>query len=331
VFLESVDEPGIDNLIYLAGGADGALVPRATVHRTAIDGLGGIGPWMSLPDLPDERAFHGCALATPYNALIDTTVAGHLYVVGGIDSSGTAKRTVFRAPVNLDRSLGAWSETVPLPDSLHSMGVTVFRSWMYVAGGASGGDEPRSAVYRARIQPDGSLGPWESQLSLPEGRAYTQLAQFAGVLYVLGGAVQAVPPDQATVGGSNTSSIVLHRLDLRTGELRNTWVSSSSLIKAVAKHTAVVAGGTILSSGGVYNGAGNSATEHQYATIQPDGTVGSFGGATGSQTVESQGGKPFFNHATVVYVDGSGAARVIILGGNDINAPTVPVADCWYY
>ena len=282
------------------------------------------------------RAFHGAALATPFNALIDTAVAGHLYVAGGIDTNGDPVASIYMAAVGRDRSVGAWSQTTDLPMALHSMGIAIFRSWLYVAGGATAGDMPRAEVYRAHIEEDGTLGAWESQASLPYPRAHVPLAQFAGVLYTLGGDSAAVAPGDATLTATRVAQIHYNALDLRTGALKGqAWtLNPSSLIKQAAKHTAVVAGGTVLASGGLYGGAANSSTEQQYAAIDPNATIQSFNGATGSQTIAGStgaGGVPFFNHAAIAYVDANGVAHVVIIGGNDVNDPATPVASVYFY
>lgn len=331
-FVSNDDRAGIDNEIYVTGGADGALVPRSNVWRGTVDATGNISTWSPMASLPDARAFHGMALATPFNALIDTTVAGHLYVIGGIDSSGAPTATVFRAAVQADRSLGGWTAEQTLPVPLHSMGVSVFRSWLYISGGAAAGDSAVSETYRARINMDGTLGMWEAQASLPAPRAYGALAQFGAVLYMVGGDAGSVAPGSAAVSATQSANIYYNRLTLRTGELLTGWtLNPSTLIKPVAKHSALVAGGTMLVSGGIYNGSANSATEHQYATINLDGSIGSFGGATGSQTIANAGGDPFFNHGAVTYVDGTGNAHVIILGGNNVKDPASPTNRNWYY
>lgn len=336
VFFPIDEGAGAGNLVYVTGGADGALAPDATVAYTEIGGGGDFSAYTTETSLPEARAFHGAAAATPFNALIDTMVAGYLYVIGGIDDGGAVTTTVYRAAVGKDRSVDAWTTTTPLPHPLHSMGVTVFRSWLYIAGGASTGNAPQQEVYRARVNENGSLGAWESQASLPYARAYAPLIQFAGVLYSLGGETGTVAPGDNTLTTTRTADIYYHRLNLRTGELGETaWTQNpSSLIKAVSKHSAVAVGGTILVSGGLYGGAANSATEQQYASINLDGTIGSFGGATGSQTIggsSGAGGVPFFHHSAIGYVDASDVAHVVILGGNDVGDPTTPVANTYYY
>jgi hypothetical protein len=276
------------------------------------------------------------SLATPFNALIDTALAGHLYVLGGIGVSGLPISSVVRASISLDRSIGSWVSETALPVPLYSASASIFRSWLYVVGGATMDSTAVPNVYRAHIQLDGSLGPWETEPSLPEARAFASLVQYAGTMYLVGGDAGIVVPGSASTTATQTGSIYYNPLDLRTGRLAgSSWtLNPSTLIKSVAKHTAIVAGGTMLVSGGVYNGSGNSSTEHQSASIMLDGTIGSFGGSTGSQTIggsSGAGGRPFFNHAAIVYVDGAGAAHVVILGGNDITMPSFPVRESYYY
>ena len=285
------------------------------------------------------RAFHGAAAATPFNALIDTAVAGYLYVVGGIDGSGVPSTAVYATAVNKDRSVGGWMPVTDLPQPLHSMGVAIFRSWLYVAGGATTGDAATAAVYRARISADGSLGAWEAQPALPYPRAYAPLVQFAGVLYVLGGDSAVAAPGSNVQTPTRVAQIHYNALDLRTGVLKGaTWTQNpNDLIKAVSKHSAVVAGGTVLVSGGIYEGASTSATEHQFAQINLDGTIATFNGATGDQVIAQSlcrtAGEchAFFHHAAITYVDAAGAAHVVILGGNDVNDATSPVPDTYFY
>ena len=336
VFLSIQSGANAGNLVYVTGGADGSVTPRTTVAYSPVSGSGQLGAWVSATGLPNPRAFHGMALATPYNALIDTTIAGYLYVIGGIDATGSPTSTVYKATINNDRSVSSWTAVATLPVPLHSMGVSIFRSWLYVAGGATTGNAPRQEVHRIRIRQDGSLGSWENQPSLSYPTAYATLAQFAGVLYVIGGDTGTVAPGANTLTSSRVDQIHYNFLDLRTGVLKNSsWtLNSSGLIKQVAKHTAVVAGGTILVSGGLYQGATNSSTEHQYASINVDGSVGSFNGATGSHTIAGAGGAggvPFFNHAAISYVDDAGVAHVVILGGNNVINPAHPVPNTYYY
>jgi hypothetical protein len=85
----------------------------------------------------------------------------------------------------------------------------------------------------------------------------------------------------------------------------------------------------MLVSGGLYNGASTGSSEQSYAALNSDGSVSSFYGATGSQTISgSIGGYNFFNHAAVLFVDTAGNPHVLVLGGEDSNAGT-PVSGVW--
>ncbi len=91
--------------------------------------------------------------------------------------------------------------------------------------------------------------------------------------------------------------------------------------KSRGKHSALVAGGNVFVSAGLYPGGGNGSSENISAQINSDGSVGSFSGATGSNTLEALGGINLFNHAAIGYVDAAGVAHVMILGGADLNSP----------
>jgi hypothetical protein len=100
---------------------------------------------------------------------------------------------------------------------------------------------------------------------------------------------------------------------------------------ATAKHTAVLLGGRVLLTGGLYPGADAAASEERYATINADGSVGAFADVGGSHTIVSAGGRSLFNHAVVVGVDANGTPHVYILGGDDVNAPGKKRAEVWVY
>jgi hypothetical protein len=210
----------------------------------------------------------------------------------------------------------------------------VFRSTIYLAGGATTDDAPAEGVYRAAIDTLGNIGPWELLASLPEARAYHQLVGFGGFLYAVGGETGTVDVNDGNFSQNQTKlSTVAHaRIDLRSGLLSQGWVvSGSTLQKARSKHVALGAGGSLFVSSGLYAAAGTGSSENSYATINADGTVGSFGGATGSNTLLSVGGVNLFNTRGVAYVDASGVAHVMILGGDDVNGPGNKSSKVFFY
>lgn len=104
-------------------------------------------------------------------------------------------------------------------------------------------------------------------------------------------------------------------INLRNGDIDATdWtINTSSLNKKRSKHSMLVAGGNIFVSSGLYIGIGlTGSSENTFAQIFADGSVDTFAGATGSNTLFTAGGANLFNQATLSYVDANGMADTII-------------------
>jgi hypothetical protein len=325
---------GAANFVYVSGGAGDDQTPGADVIYAAVQAAGGLGAsWTATGSLPATRAFHASVVATPANSRVLADSAS-LYVLGGVsDSAGTPTATVYRGRLNADGSVRDWIATTPLPAPTHSLGAVIFRGELYVAGGATTGDAPVATVYRARIDSTGNLQAWQALPALPSGRMYHGFVTFGGYLYAFGGETAVEPPHGAAVTTTSTSAVVYARINLRTGDLASaSWTTNAAtLTKAISKHSALGAGGNVFVTAGLYGGASTGSTENLYAPFNPDGSVGSFNGATGSNTIRSAGGGNLFNHAAVSYVDGSGVAHVMILGGDDVNDPGIKRAGVWFY
>ena len=150
----------------------------------------------------------------------------------------------------------------------------------------------------------------------------------------MGGDAGSVPPDGGlnAAGQDRIDEIAYARLDLRTGGLSEGWaVNGARLGKTRSKHSALVAGGNMFVSAGLYSAAKTGSSENTYAQINADGSVGSFGGATGSNTLLSVGAGNLFNHAAFTYVDGEGVARVMVLGGDDVSTPGQRSGKVFFY
>lgn len=108
-------------------------------------------------------------------------------------------------------------------------------------------------------------------------------------------------------------------------------VNEESLQKSRSKHTTVIAGGNIFVSCGLYAAAGQGSSENVYAQLNSDGSVGSFAGATGSNTLQSEGGANLFNQAGLSYVDDEGVSHVMIIGGDEVNDPGTRKSNVLFY
>lgn len=316
------------NYIFAVGGADSTGSATTGVSRAAVQGTGALGAWTSATPLPAARAFLTVAAATPYNAPLDTlTTAAVLYAIGGKDGTGAATSTVFYAPVDLSGNVGPWQSGTALPVALHSAGATVFRGYLYLAGGAGAGDTAVANVYRAQINADGSLGSWETMNAMAMPRAYFSLVDFGPYVYAVGGDTGASAPTDSALTGTETSSVSLARINLRTGVLAEAgWTPLAAMAKARSKHSSVFAGGAIFVTSGVYAGQPGSS-ENTYASVQSDGTLASWNGATGAQTVDAVLGYSLYNQSMVSFVDATGKGHVVVIGGADrrTGAPSAAV------
>ena len=83
---------------------------------------------------------------------------GYLYVIGGVDGSGTAQTTVMDAKISANGSTGTWSNTSSLP-AARSVGAAVTANgYVYYLGGSN-----TDTVMYAKLNNDGSTGTWNCQ------------------------------------------------------------------------------------------------------------------------------------------------------------------------
>lgn len=319
VFVPIEDGTAPANYVFVAGGADTSAAPVARVLRAVVQQNGALeGSWSEMPALPAKRAYHALVAATPFTAPIDTlTTGGFLYVLGGLDSTGAPSASVWFATVGLDGSLGAWQPTTGLPTALRSPAAVVFAGSVYLIGGANTQGMAQTAVWRAPVNPDGSLGAWQSLAPLPVAASHTALVSFGPFLYAVGGETQSTTGIHASQTGTETSQVHLARVDLRSRNLAASgWGGTQSMGKSRSKHGAIFAGGSILVTSGIY--AGNpGSSENTYATINSDGTLASWNGATGSETIDVELGFSLYNMAVVTFIDQAGFGHVLVLGGAD--------------
>jgi hypothetical protein len=321
------------NYVFVVGGAaDQTNVATTSVFRAAAQPDGSVTPWVSLTPLSEGRAYHAVAAATAYTAPIDTTLsAGYLYAIGGIDPTGATRSTVLFARVALDGSVDAWQESTPLPVAIHSASAVVFRGFIYISGGADAVGTPTNAAYRAAVAPDGSLGPWLAMSGLPDAVAFHAMLNFGPYLYAIGGNSGVVALDHAGTTGGEVSSAYLARVNLRTGDLlTGGWFALSTLNKARAKHSTVVGGAYLFTTSGVYSGNPGSS-ENTYSQLNADGTITSWQGATGTNTIGTRLGYDLYNQAAISFVDASGNGHVLVLGGAKRQEPGRASAAVLYY
>ena len=163
--------------IYVLGGVDGVdFLP--TVEWTRIKADGTLEPWRSGPSMRTARGFFAAVAAK-----------GWVYAVGG--GNGPHGRhllaSVERARIQSNGALGPWQtepQTLSLPRRCAK--VEVVDGWLYAIGGFDG--NLLDTVERAKVLPDGGLGPWRvepGRLTMP--RYIHSAERIDGALYVVGG------------------------------------------------------------------------------------------------------------------------------------------------
>ncbi len=128
-------------------------------------------------------------LQTPRAGAAVVAAGEYLYVIGGIDGRDFL-RSVEYTRFRPDGSLEPWRRTSSLGEARGFFGAVAHDGFLYAVGGANGpgGKNLLRSVERARLLPDGGLGPWArlpGQLNLP--RRCSKLSVAGGRLYALGG------------------------------------------------------------------------------------------------------------------------------------------------
>lgn len=115
----------------------------------------------------------------------------HLYIVGGIDGDDRYVHTVEYAQIQGDGRLGPWQVGSDLNEGRFYNAVVAANGWLYTLGGGSGelGNEnyPLDSVERARINSDGSLGPWQLMSQMNTPRRGLKAVRHHNTLYAIGG------------------------------------------------------------------------------------------------------------------------------------------------
>ena len=168
----------VGDFIYVLGGQDGSMNRKATVYMARIDyATGGISPWETTTSLPTGLALSG-AIAWK----------DRIYLVGGIDGTGTIRQSVFYSTVSTNGSLGPWQVADVLPQGLITAGVSVKSGLIFVTGGMNTSFTTNSSVFTIPINADGSVSTTNFYGYLPQPfRAGASVIHFKKRLYVIGG------------------------------------------------------------------------------------------------------------------------------------------------
>lgn len=313
---------GLNVVLYAAGGAEtetgtGRILPDGAVFVARVAPGGAIGTWTRTPDLPAKRAFAAVAIANRYNSRL---AARALYVIGGVDETGRALATVYRALLDADTAIGSFTTIEPLPDPVAGAIAVVRRGRIYVMGGADSLGRPQTSVFVGRIGLDGHIDGWYTQPALPGPRAYGGGVVLDERATVFGGISDSAQPG----GGLDTLQTRLAAGDgapvsLVSGFFTGTWVPDGPALPAARSQFATLAlGDVVLLVGGVYAGASANTAETITAAVINGDSLGDFTGPVGTNSIAGLGGGTLVSAVGASWLDVDGTPHGLVFGGIDL-------------
>jgi len=127
----------------------------------------------------------------PRRALAAATFNNYIYVLGGIDATNNYVRSVEYTKINANGSLNKWHKTSKLNEGRFYLAAAAINGYLFAIGGAIGAlgenNIPVATVEKAKINPDGSLGPWTLTEELTTPRRGLTANQYDNRIYALGG------------------------------------------------------------------------------------------------------------------------------------------------
>ena len=311
---------GLKITVYAAGGGeplggDSAVVPGSAAFATPVSPGGAIGGWTLLPGLPAPRAYATAVAANRFNSRLNGRA---LYVIGGVDSTGRARATVFQSLGSAD-TLGAFTTIEALPAPVAGAIAVVRRGRIYVMGGVDSLGRAQTNVFVGRIGLDGHIDGWFVEPSLPTPRAYGGGVVLDDQVTVFGGVADSAPPG----GGLDTLRVRLTTADtaptsLVSGFFTGGWAAAAApLAQGRSQFATLTFSDVILVVGGVYAGAAGGGAETIAATIVADSLSG-FTGPVGTNSIFALGGGALVGPAGIAWRDGDGTGHALVVGGVDL-------------
>ncbi len=177
----------IGNTLFVIGGLGPDGKPTNTIYALTVANDGTVRDWKPLATtLPEARA--GASAVA---------VSDGLVVMGGVDSSGTPTRTVWKTQVDAaNLTAKPWTDQAPLVEPNADGFAAHVGEWIYLIGGKSDTAPAVATVQLGDVgsgapadDPNAINDPWKAsaQTNLPVNR--TNLAGFTtnGVIYLQGG------------------------------------------------------------------------------------------------------------------------------------------------
>lgn len=236
--------------VYLLGGSYSGAT--SNVWTAIINADGTLGAWASDVSLPAPVASAQAILTV-----------NRVYLIGGVGSAGSDLNTTYTAPINPDGTLGAWAAGPLLPTGLSYSSAVITNSRVFLLGGRINNNTQTNSIYTCPINADGTLGAWGvSSQVLPAVNAFGQLVVTRARIYLINGVSASVFTTAVNADGTLTG-----------------WTTSTPLPMQLSYSQMVVTRNTVYVFGG-NNGSGSPVSNVFYATVNADGTLGTWTAGT---------------------------------------------------
>jgi hypothetical protein len=228
------------------------------------------------------------------------------------------------APINANGTIGSWSSTTAFTQARHSHTSVAYNGYLYVIGGLSSSsandctaiNNECNGVQYAPINANGTIGSWSSTTAFTQARHSHTSVAYNGYLYVIGG-VSSSSANDCTATSNYCNGVQYNSINTGTPSFGTlgTWSSINTITTARDHHTSVAYNGYLYIIGGTNGSFQNNVL---YATINSDGTVGTWNTATNAFNVARK------SHTSVVY-----NGYLYVIGGRQLNPATSckPVGD----
>lgn len=275
--------------LYTFGGRNAATNITDLVRYAAINVNGSVGTWNTATSFVDVR----------YGMRV-TAHGNNIYLVGG-NKGGTVGTNctvsvganflcpdVQRATINESTGALTWSGTYTYSATPRfGLGTTIVNNYIYVIGGAVAPDgTPTAEVNFAPINPDGTLGGFNSTLSLDTARYFFAATSYGGRIYA--------------TAGRETRNTEVATINPANGQITD-WVATGNDVSGGTGNLDGVV--SVAHKGYVYVTGGRATTGSTYlsttqiARINSDGTLGNWSNSANSFTTAR------YAHGSTMYND----------------------------
>jgi hypothetical protein len=326
--------------LYVMGGLSSSSANDCTatsnycngVQYAPINANGTIGAWHYTHNSTDDNTTFIAGFTQARHSHTSVAYNGYLYVIGGVSSSSANDCTAINnecngvqyAPINANGTIGSWSSTTAFTQARHSHTSVAYNGYLYVIGGVSSSSANDctatsnycNGVQYAPINANGTIGSWSSTTAFTQARHSHTSVAYNGYLYVIGG-VSSSSANDCTATSNYCNGVQYNSINTGTPSFGTlgTWSSINTITTARDHHTSVAYNGYLYIIGGTNGSFQNNVL---YATINSDGTVGTWNTATNAFNVARK------SHTSVVY-----NGYLYVIGGRQLNPATSckPVGD----